>query len=38
MGKVVLKFDNDKEASPPDKGKLVVLKPRSETIIKLPKK
>jgi hypothetical protein len=38
MGKVALKFDNNKQTRAKNKEILVVLKPRSETIVKLPTK
>jgi hypothetical protein len=38
MGKVALKFDKDQKTRAPNKEILVVLKPRSETIVKLPTK
>jgi hypothetical protein len=38
MGKVALKFDNNKQTRAQNKEILVVLKPRSETIVKLPTK
>jgi hypothetical protein len=38
MGKVALKFDDNKQTRVQNKEILVVLKPRSETIVKLPTK
>jgi hypothetical protein len=38
MGKVALKFDNNKQTRAQNKEILVVLKPRNETIVKLPTK